>query len=65
MPFKLFSRSKTRDKDYDFEHYEEDASFKMEKSELFEAIKTGKKKRLSTTDYLTPDDFLEKQYYIY
>ena len=59
MPFKLFSRNKTRDKDYDFEHYEEDASFKMEKSELFEAIKTGKKKRLSTTDYLTPEDFLE------
>ncbi len=60
MSLKNLFHTKTRDRDYDFEHYEEDASFKMPIEDIFEEIKKRNIKSLSSRDYLQVEDFFEK-----
>ncbi len=55
--FHLFSKY---DDENDYEHYEEDASFKMPIEDIFEGIKNGNIKSLSDDNYLQVEDFLEK-----
>ena len=58
MSLKDLFRTK-RDRDDFYEHYDEDASFKMPIEDIFEDIKNGKIKSLSSKDYLQVDDFFE------